>query len=452
MVSIRPAILLRGLLFGLCLAVGGALSAQELGYSGLGANNHAMAGATAALPIDSSGSLFWNPATLGALKHGDFQVAFGRIDAPWYGDESLANIALFPVVLVGALAVAALDGDDDYEWWREDKRSPEFDFAAEAYASFNSALRTAKRVRGTSLSFALPADRQRRWGFGMGFSQTGALKTRILAHPETARPIAAMTYRTKRMELSPTLSYRIRNRLHFGISPLLSMTEFPAAAMPTLPGYERTMKENHVGFGLQLGVYYMTKRNFNIGFSVQSPHWTSSQNVRWIAPDDTVRESRLRYSTEHPMRYVLGISYTGFERVHFAVDVRHYDFQHLSSFYEVTGGKPVKRATSLAAGVQIFKDPEESMFVFRFGYQFTDAGMTGWEDWLYNRTPPLSRGHSIHYGIGLGTPSKRGWEVSFSLSHSFGSGRIHYPTPGGTSSFRRNPNTNAFWWSVRYKY
>ncbi len=147
------------------------------------------------------------------------------------------------------------------------------------------------------------------------------------------------------------------------------------------------------------------------------------------------------------MRYVFGVSYTGFECFQFAFDVRHYDFQHLSSFYSVTGQNAARRATSYSLGMEYTPDVKGFPMSFRIGYQFSDAATT-MEDMLYNMASSLARGHSIHYGLSFGTPSKRGFEMSFSLSHSFGDKNVFL----GKQSFSSNPNDNAFWWSMRWKF
>ena len=445
-------------LFCVILSVTPVLVAQELGYGGMGAINHSMAGATAALPLDSSGALHWNPATIGALEYGDLQIGFGRINAPWYGDESIANSILIPITFVGALVWDGLFDDDD-DYYRDD------DTAVDSWVDYwiigdeEEAKKRVKskypKVRGMSLSFVLPPTRNRRWNLGMGIEETGSRKYKILTQPETGKAIKAKLYRVKTTELTPTASYRISKRFFLGITPILSMTEHPGASLPNLPGYEISSERSHCGFGLQLGVFYKTKRNFNIGFSVQSPHWTSTRNILWTDSDGNIIERKLNYSTEQPMQYVFGISYTGFERLKLAIDVRHYDFQHsgqhLSSLYGVTDHEPLKRATSYATGIQFVPQPDGFPIAFRVGYQFNDVGGL-WEDFYYNMTPPITHGHSIHYGVSFGKAQQDGLEISFSLSHSFGGGRIWTSTEKGPRSFRRNPNDNAFWWSLRYKY
>lgn len=423
---------------------------QELGFGGLGATNHAVAGATAAMPLDGSGAMHWNPATLGVLDLGEVQFGFGRIDGPWFGDESVLYTVLIPITAVCWL----MDKQDQFEDWLDGDRRTDKNTSAkneDGGENLSGFQQKSPKVRGLNFSFTLPADRHRHWNFGFGLSEIGSRKYRFETD-ENGQILGARLYRVKTVEFTPTMTWRFGKRFYLGFTPIMSLTEHPNASLPMLQNFETESDAGHCAFGLQLGAFYETKYGFNIGFSVRSSHWLSSaETVQWIGSENELLERKLRYSTEEPMRYVFGISYTGFKRFKMSIDVRHYDFQHLSSLYGVSEASVCKRATSYATGLQFSPNPESFPMVFRIGYQFNDSAVT-LEDYYYNITPPIAKGHSIHYGIAFGIPESKGIEFAFSVSHSFGSGRYYYETSSGQDSFRRNPNQNAFWWDVRFKY
>lgn len=438
------------LLLLLFVKTSGRAEAQELGYSGLGPINHAMAGATSALPLDGAGAMYWNPATIGALDHGDFQAGFGRVNARWYGDESLIYTALIPLTIL----CWSFDSNNEVEDWIRGKVDKKDDESSDDGEPTKPGFqRNYPEVRGFNLSFVLPPNGKDRWNFGFNMSELGSRKNRFELN-EQGEVLGMQTYRIKTMEFTPTFSWRFGRRFFVGFSPIMSLTEHPSASLPQLPGFDRRSDREHCAFGLQLGAYYETKKGFNFGFSVRSPHWlTSPETVQWIGSDDRIVERHLRYSTEQPLRFVFGISYTGFERFKISFDVRHYNFHHLSSLYDVNSGahKADRDLSSCAFGLQFAPNPAEVPFVFRIGYQFSDGGGV-YDDYYYNLSPSISKGHSIHYGISLGIPDNRGLEFSISLSHNFGDGRINYQSVYGDESVRRNPNENVFWWSVRVKY
>lgn len=457
------------------------LEAQELGYGGLSPINHSMAGATTALPMDGSGAIFWNPATLGDLQHGEVQLGFGRINAPWYGDESLAFTVISPVVLGLWLASESddedfwkKDKDDDYD--STDKRRKELqerheqltnDGGSASGSGGNEAELPIENdggetirytnpesydpsLRGFSFTLVYPTNPEKRINFGLGISETGSLKKRFLVDAESGVPQYAVLYRVKGIEVSPTLSYRFSKRFYMGISPVLGFNEFPEASLPQFPELERTSDRVHLGFGLQWGAYYRSREKINYGLSLRSPHWSPAQEVQWKDDQGTVITKKLHCSPEQPMRCSFGIAYTGLEKFKFSADFRYYDFHHLASLYESAGGSYRKYATSYALGMQFAPNEHESIFSFRLGYQYTDCGRS-WNDYYYNTTLPISGGHSIHYGVSLGTPSMKGWEISFSLSHGFGGERTEFYDGTSVRSFRDNPNQTSFWWAIRHK-
>ena len=87
----------------LILLLGGAeglLCAQELALSGVGPINHSLAGVAVALPRDSAGAIQWNPATISFLEQSEFQLGWGRHNAPWYGDEPIGYTGLILLWLI----------------------------------------------------------------------------------------------------------------------------------------------------------------------------------------------------------------------------------------------------------------------------------------------------------------------------------------------------------------
>jgi hypothetical protein len=377
--------------------------------------------------------MFWNPATIGSLEQGEIQLGFSRTNAPWYGDESLLFTVLVPIGIV--LSLHEFEPDDTLDEPRrtEDER-----------VSTEHKRRTFPKVRGLNFSFVMPPDDNRRWNLGFALAENGSRKFSFVKQEES---VAAQLYRVKNLEFTPTLSWRFSKRLHIGFSPMLSITEFPAASFPILTDYERQGKAEHCGLGLQLGAFYQTKRNFNFGFSVRSPHWTTAQTIQWF-DGRTLLERQIHYSTEFPMRYVFGIAYTGFEKWKWASDVRVYDFQHLHSFYGITGRDVPKTALSCSTGLQL---KAGKFWILRCAYQFTDAASSAADYWE-NTALPLAKGHSIHYGVSIGKWEEAGLDVSFSLSHSFGGGTVKVSTESGSQSFERQVSTSLFSWNARWRF
>lgn len=452
------------LLFLTRLMLGETVTAQELGYGGVGSINHSMAGVAAALPLEGSGAIYWNPATIGDLEHGEFQLGFGRVNAPWYGDETLA----YPVAAVGFVAWAGLalyswlnNDDDDDDHYRskssggsnnkndDDKAPWEQDPDPVVIDTDQFYKMSYPTVRGLSFSWVMPQDPDIPFNVGLNVRQLGSRKIRFFDAPDDADIKYAGLYRIKTTEIAPAFSLRMGKRFQFGISPIMAFDEMPDGSLPTLRGYTRTTERSHLGVGLQLGVYYRTKNDFSFGFSVLSPYWTPGRSVQWI-DGNSIIERKIDFSPDHPLRFVLGVAYTN-ENIKVGVDVRHYNFQHISSLNRLSGRDSIRNATSLAAGIEYAVDGYNNPLTLRLGYQYNSCS-PGWDDVWNNITPPVSGGHSIHYGFSLGVPRSKGLEFSLSISHTLGGGYFDYTTDSGSARLRRNPNHNAFWWGLRYKY
>ncbi|GHT46024.1 hypothetical protein FACS189454_06500 [Planctomycetales bacterium] len=418
--------------------------AQEIGYGGVGAINHSFAGATAALPLDGNGAMYWNPATIGSLEQGEVQIGFSRINAPWYGDESLAYTLIVPAAALWLCDIVYDDISKPDKHLDEPPKTENEDKNI-FHVSKGQNGQSFPKVRGLNVAFVMPPDDNRRWNIGFALAENGSRQFHFVQQDDE---VFAQLYRVKNLEFTPTVSWRFNERLHIGFSPMLSITEFPAASFPVLTGYERRSETEHCGFGLQLGAFYQTKRKVNFGLSLRSPHWTTAQTIQWFDSNGNILERKIHYSTEFPTRYVFGVSYTGFEKWKLASDIRVYDFQHLRSFYRVTNHSVPKTAMSYSAGLQ-FKP--NRFWILRCGYQFTDA-VSGAADYWDNTALPLAKGHSIHYGVSAGKLDDTGLDVSLSLSHSFGGGTVNVQTESGVQSFKRQPNTSLFCWNVRWRF
>ena len=426
-------------------AMSGSLFAQELGYTGVSPVNNSFGGVAVAAPIDGLAAIYWNPATISSLDMGEFQFGFGRTNPTWYGDESLGYTLLVPVIATLWLYDQIHDKATDY--WEEEfghsssdtnndppKRKPENTDALMGYP----------RVRSFQISYVTAPSRYSHWNYGIAMTEMGQRKQRLVFDAASGEMKGVQIYRVKTIEISPALSWWNKRSLSLGISPILSIDEHPNASLPSSRDYQFWGDERgHVGFGLQLGVYYKASHDFNYGFSVKSPTWLPQQTYRWDhIVDGSPRIRRSDFSQDSPLRFAFGISYSGITNGLFAVDVRHYDFQHVGSLYDFSSNRKKRSATSLGAGMQYLV---ASGVVLRAGYQFTDGNCNAFDDLVCNTTLPIQSGHSIHYGLSFGDLEY--WEFTLSGSNSFGNQKIRLPNG---KMLDANPNHSTFWWGLRF--
>jgi opacity protein-like surface antigen len=410
--------------------------AQELRYSASPVNS-SFGGVAVAAPIDGGGAIYWNPATIGLFYKGEFQFGFGRSSPPWYGDESLAYSLFIPVTAVV---------------WAIQKMDSQIDFIQNLIDDGNRSTQTYSsstkipRVRAWEASYIMAPTPYSQWNYGVSISESGVRKERFYLDPATGDVAGTQIYRVKNIEFTPTISWRNKKQnFSLGFSPVFSIDEHPAASLPEIPNYQ-FLGENrgHFGLGMQLGAYWETSSDWNFGFSVRSPFFIPKKTYRWYnAPAGEIRKNESFFSQDSPLRFAFGISYDGIDNGLIALDVRHYDFQHVNSLYGVSRQKK-RSVTSLGLGTQyqIYEG-----VTLRIGYQYSDGACSSYEDLLNNATLPIQRGHSMHYGITLGEPEH--WDITFAGSHSFGEQKISL---GDGQSIDANPNNSAFWWGFRFHF
>jgi long-subunit fatty acid transport protein len=430
--------------------MGNSLSAQELTLSGVGPINHSLAGVAVALPRDSAGAIQWNPATISFLEQSEFQLGWGRHNAPWYGDEPIVYTALIGVWLVCELLSDDRILDDPYSRPRSDtdKKEP---------PPKQSALPALPIVRVPTFSYAY--NKNRHWSFGLAVSEYGARKTGTVAIGDE---IGIGEYRFQGYEFIPAFAYQESRRFSVGFAPIFSIDEMPNASLPIIlsrysnsNGYSQAQR-SRAGVGMQAGVFYTPNQRARFGVSVRTPQWISGFTYRWTDPmTGEVGTKHLAFSQDSSFRIALGTSYTlRNDRTTIAADFRYDDYSHASALYDIPASFDpevkklgISRAVySLALGME---HRPLDIVAFRVGYQWHHA-VTPNKSVIYNTSLPVQSGHSIHYGLTCFFSEL--FDVSLSVSNAFGGGWESISTEDGTLRLRRNPNRSNFWLAARLRF
>jgi long-chain fatty acid transport protein len=353
--------------------------------SGAGAVNRSMAGASA-VPLDASGALYWNPATISGL--GGSELSFGMellyprthlssstppgFAAPGFPPVAFAgsdrsDAGIFPIPTVGLV------------YQPEDSRATyglgffaAGGFAVNYPASTNNPILTAQPPRG--------------FGFG------------------------PLTAELQVMQIVPTVSYQLTDRLSIGFAPTASMANLrldPAFVFApddsngdgfaTYPAANHT--RIHWGLGFQLGLYYRTDAGWHFGASVKSPQWF--ETFRAKATDELGRPRDLEFRFDYPLMVCVGAAYSGFERLTLASDFRYIDYHNTEAFdrtgFDAAGavrGVGWDSIFVVALGAQYqLTDP----LSVRMGYSF-NTNPIGHEVTTFNIASPLMVEHTIYAG------------------------------------------------------
>lgn len=292
-----------------CLATNGF--GQGFVMPAVGPINRSMGGAATAAPLDAIGALNWNPATISGLSQ-------SRIDI---GVDTLYNRnTVHSSLFRGTPGEITGTSDSDVGVWT---------------------------LPSIGVVYQ-PEDSD--WTYGLGITAIGGFATNYAAsasNPLFMPPPIGFGHMYSRlcvMQITPTLSYQLTDRLAFGFGPTFDIadaqvTPFPFAA-PNPPGIypAGTGNRNVWGLGAQAGLFYETGSGLNLGASIKSPQWFERLEVNSTDAAGFGRELTTQF--EYPMIVSLGAAYDAIDNVLLAVDLRYVDFDSTQLFGEPAEFKP----------------------------------------------------------------------------------------------------------------
>jgi long-chain fatty acid transport protein len=374
-------------------------------FSGAGAENRSMGGASTAAPLDASGALYWNPAAITGLCGSEVGVSLESL----YPHARLASSLPANAAGLGVPPVS-LAGSD-----HSDAGIFLLPTVGLVYQAPESNV-----VWGLGLFSA--------GGFAVNYpaSNTNPILT---AQPPRGLGVGALDAQLQVFQVVPTAAVRLTDHLSVGVAPTLSLATltadpaFLAAPDDANGDHFRTFEpathgRTRAGGGFQAGVFYTTESAWNFGFSFKSPQWF--ETFSYNATDELGRPRPLSVRFDYPMIASLGTSYTGFEHLTLAADFRYIDYHNTAGFSH-TGFDP---GTGAVRGLGW-----NSIFAMALGAQYELSNTTSVRiGYTYNTNPipddrtsfnvgsPLILEHAIYVGAT--------WKVteSFRLSVAYAHG------------------------------
>jgi long-chain fatty acid transport protein len=364
MVRSRRLRLLLGLSVTVALAAGTAARAQQgISLAGTGPINLSFGGATTAAPLDASGALYWNPATLMGLQRNTLDVGMALI----YPQTRLSSGVPANAVLPGVPATAVGDGE-----------------------------------RGDNGVFPLPGfainykSDDDVWSVGLGAFAVGGFGTNFPGN--TNSPILSARFpqgfaqgpiytQLQVVDVVGAGAMRLTDHLSVGFAPVLALALLqedpgifavpdtdPTTGTPVYPSLTHT--RINWGAGFHAGLYYETEQCWRFGLSYRSTQWFDSFRYHDSDPQGLPRNDKIR--ADFPAIASAGVSYAGLERWLFAADVRYVDYKNTKGFSE-GGFNPDGSLAGLGW---------RSIFVVALGaqYQATDC-LTLRSGYTFNQNP-----------------------------------------------------------------
>ncbi|MGL6196014.1 MAG: OmpP1/FadL family transporter, partial [Thermoguttaceae bacterium] len=371
--------------------------AQGVMLRGVGAINESMGGAATACPLDSAGAINWNPASISGLKQNEMSFGLGLI-------------------------------------------LPETSVSSTVGATTGYTKGEAGVVPVPTMSMVWRRTPQSRTTIGLGMGGVGGAAS--LYPKDITNPVLSQHAKSANvvvLQVTPTISYKLTEKLSVGVAPLLDLASLninpmqlgQSAVMPNSEVYNYGTRYSW-GAGFQTGVYYDFQNHFKTGFMFKSPIWAEAITIEGMnAASNQVSDS---FQLNLPMTLSWGVSYDGIRNTVLALDVRYLDYANTSGFdvglvgsgaNTKVGGLDWDSVISVAMGAE--RTLSEKVKV-RMGYCWNQNPIPPRSAQL-NIAAPLMIEHALSFGATY--TFAKNFDLLASYTHAFESS-VTGPIPGGT--------------------
>jgi long-chain fatty acid transport protein len=406
-----PCAFLCAAFLGVIFSMPSPTSAQGIFLTGVGPINQGMGGAAVAAPLDSAGALAWNPATISGLKSSEMAVALGLL-------------------------------------------LPTTTLSSQAFGLSGTTQGEPGATPIPTMSFVLK-DNCSPWSWGVGVFGVGGFSTNFpgssLANPATANPILTpqppagvgvgpVFSRAEIYQVIPTVSYAVTEKFSVGIAPTIDLANVqanplifaPPNVVAGVPSYGPGADTRYAwGIGVQAGAYYITDYNWRLGLSYKSTQWF--EPLRFNSSDILGNPVLDKVKFDLPSITSIGASYTGFDRLLYAVDFRWFDYANAAGF-NGSGFRPDgsvaglgwKSVFGVANGLQYTATDRLSL---RCGYTYINNPIRGSQE-QFNIATSLMMQHFLALGASYQIRQNIGANIAY--THGFQSSLTGpYVVPAG---------------------
>ena len=296
----------------LCFLLFATAAFSQAGHimQGVGAVNMSMGGAATGQPLDISGAIQWNPASLSTFDEKTIKFDLGL----FFSSPELSSTV------------------------------PEFDGTGAPTGNFFSG--TTKDDRGVSplpaLAMVWGKEGSRHTfgasafgisGFGVTFPES---TTNPINMPQSMGGFGRIESNYSLLQLGFTYAYELSDKFSVGVQPTFNYATLKLipnpTADPTLAGYPSTDNSSAFGFGAQLGLYYDSGNGFSAGAS-----YKTKQSFGDFTLDNTYLDSSTgqnKFQIDYPAIWSLGLGLSP-GQFDLALDYRYVQYDKAAGFSSV---------------------------------------------------------------------------------------------------------------------
>jgi long-chain fatty acid transport protein len=379
---------------------------------GVGAVNMSMGGAATAQPLDISGALQWNPATISVF---DSKILNFDIGA-FFSSPELSSSLPANMMWAGSPAVSGVTKDDRgvspmpalaMVWGKEDSKHT---FGASAFG-----------ISGFGVTF--PEETNSPLA-GPGFNPT--LNSNPINYPQAAQGFGHLESDYMLLQVGLAWAYEITDHFSIGIQPTFNYAALELApnptASPNMHGYYVSDKASAIGYGAQLGMFYSSPGGVKIGASYKTAQkFEDFEFTNTDLVDGST--SKNAFNMDYPAILSFGLGYST-DVVDLALDYRYVDYENTEGFeakgWTSTGavqGFGWKNINIISAGFQ-YKGIEK--LPIRFGYTFSSNPIDE-ELAFFSTSSTAVIKHAFQFGFGYNLNEK--FTLNGVYHHGFSDGK-----------------------------
>ena len=285
---------------------------------GVGAVNMSMGGAATAQPLDISGAMQWNPASLSVFDGSILKFDIGAFE----GVPNLSSSLPPGMMFEGSPATYG-------------ETKSELGYSPMPALAFAWGKADSKHTFGVS-AFGIS-------GFGVDFPQETNLPgpnwdpndSNAILYPQSMMGFGNLHSEYMLLQVGFTWAYRFSEKFSIGLQPTFNYASLllepnPLAAPSQTLGYPLSESASTTGFGGQIGLFYDSLKGFKIGASYKSQQYFSEFDFENTYLDGSSAPNVL-FTMNYPAIYSIGIGYSK-GIIDFALDYRYVDYESTEGF------------------------------------------------------------------------------------------------------------------------
>ncbi|MFI1744865.1 OmpP1/FadL family transporter [Thalassobellus sediminis] len=300
---------------------------------GVGSVNMSMGGASTAQPLDISGALQWNPASISAFDNKIIKLDVGLFfSSPELSSGLPANTLWQPGDFgpnsPGAPPVTGITKDD-----RGMSPMPAFAMVWGKQGSNHTFGVSAFGISGFGVTFPqdnnAPVDAQG----NPNANFNPLVNSNPINYPQAAQGFGHIESDYMLLQVGFSYAYEISDKFSIGIQPNINYAALELApnptAKPNMFGYPNTDKASVIGFGAQFGLFYDSGFGLKLGASYKTTQKFSELEFNNMYPDNTTAKNK--FQMDYPAILSLGFGYSA-GKIDLALDFRRVDYENTDGF------------------------------------------------------------------------------------------------------------------------